>query len=107
MWNVLKHNDLAQAEGALQRRRGEMLQRQAEELGQLAADQAEIESLRRLAAIFCDKFHVAAAPTAADAAPATPTQTAPVPREAWRGAQRGGQQSNFATFSGAVARSTL
>jgi hypothetical protein len=105
MWSVLKQSHLEQAKVALERRRSEMLQRHAEEIVELEAEQADVVALRRLAAAFCDKFNVTAAAPRAEiaASPARPAPAKP-PREAWRVAPRGQHQSNFAMFSGAVAR---
>ena len=101
MWNVLKPSDLAQAKETLEARRGDLLRRHAEEIENLAAEQADIDTLRRLAAAFCDKFNVAPAPQR----PTHATRQGAGPsREPWRVAPRGQPQSNFAVFSGALAR---
>jgi anti-sigma factor RsiW len=103
MWSVLKQDDLSEARRALDSRRTEMLRRHTEEIEQLAADQAEIETLRRLATAFSEKFKTALAPPA-PAAPPAPNRYEPPPREPWRGAQREQPRTNFGTFSLALAR---
>jgi hypothetical protein len=104
MWTVLKESHLAQAKGALEERRRVLLRRHADELAQLAAEQDEIDALRRLAATFCDKFKVKAAPKSAPPRAPMPAPAARAPHDAWRGGTRGRHQSNFAMFSGALSR---
>jgi len=106
MWNVLKRNDLAQARHALELRRTELLRRHAEEIEQLEADRQEIDTLRRLAAAFSGKFKTQkAAPSANSAGP--PAARPLPPREPWRVTPRDHPRTNFAMFSGAIARATF
>ena len=103
MWSVLKPNDLLEARHALDGRRTETLRRHTEEIEKLAADQAEIDTLRRLAAAFSEKF-VTTAPAPAPVAPTAANRHQSPPREPWRGTQREQPRTNFGTFSLALAR---
>jgi hypothetical protein len=109
MWSVLKQHDLLEARHALDGRRAEMLRRHTVEIEQLTADQAEIETLRRLALAFSEKFKATAAPpepvamVEAVEAPAANGYQLPS-REPWRDAQRDLPRTNFGTFSLALAR---
>lgn len=104
MWSVLKQNDLLEARRAVDSRRAEMLRRHTEEIEQLAADQTEIETLRRLVTAFSEKFKTTVAPPAPAAPPEPANRHQPPPREPWRGAQREPPRTNFGTFSLALAR---
>jgi hypothetical protein len=79
MWNSLSPADIEQAKRDIARRREETLARQAEEIRGLAAEEAEIDTLDRLAAAFVRRFKTP--PTAgAEQAPAAPPAPLPEPR---------------------------
>jgi hypothetical protein len=107
MWNVLKPTDIVQAKRDLELCRAATLQRQAEEIEKLEADQAEIDELRRLAASFFSKFKKAATasapPPVALAAARDPVRSKPA-FEPVRAEPRKGPRTNFDTFSRAVSR---
>src|SRR5947209_4296883 len=58
MWNNLTSHDIEQAKQQLQLKREEILRRHAEEIGGLDADEAEVETLDRLADVFSGKFKI-------------------------------------------------
>ena len=63
MWERLTFDDIVQAKAETNRRRTEILARQAEEMRALAAEEAEVEALDRLIDEFAGKFgHVETAP---------------------------------------------
>jgi|SRR5579862_9759671 len=76
MWD-LKPSDIERAKQALGDRRAEALRRQQAELEGLAADQAAIDSLDRLAEAFCQKFRKAVNSATAQVAATTPPEPAP------------------------------
>src|SRR5689334_7753257 len=101
MWNNLSIADLEQARQQLALQREEILRRHAEEIGQLDADEAEIQALDQLAAAFIRKFQKIAAATAepepatepaapppAIAEPAAPPATKPPAAEHGHGGRR-------------------
>ena len=85
MWDRLKPTDIEQAKQALQARRAEILRRQQQELDGLDSDQAEIDSLDRLADRFLRKYRRAAEPAPARA-PAPAAAPVPPPRVAAKAA---------------------
>ncbi len=56
MWQSLKQAEIDQAKLQLERRREDMLRQHAAEIERLAADEADIETLDRLADEFAQKF---------------------------------------------------
>ena len=128
MWNNLSVADLEQARQQLAVQREEILRRHAEEIGQLDADEAEIQALDQLAAAFIRKFQKIAeataepgpatepaAPPPAIAEPAAPPATKPPAAEHGHGGRRSSRhthdddgstypQTNFEVFSRAAAR---
>jgi hypothetical protein len=114
MWDVLKPTDIQQAQQQLNARRAEIVQRHAEELAGLVADEADLEALDRLAAAFSSKFKKAAAP-AVPAVPAVavdkkpdlpamqhpPVSPRPQPRHSEK---RNLSGTNFEVFSRAVSK---
>lgn len=113
MWDVLKPTDLENAQRQLTERRADLLQRQAEEMATLQADEADLEALDRLAAAFSTKFKKAAPPPAlppevpvGKKPDLPPIQHQPIPpRPSARSEKRNLSGTNFEVFSRAVSKS--
>jgi hypothetical protein len=114
MWDVLKPTHIEEAQRQLKARRADLLQRQAEELARLQADETDLEALDRLAASFSRKFKTAAAPpipaiaverkSDRAAVPQPPVSARPQPRPA-PSEKRNLSGTNFEVFSRAVSKS--
>jgi hypothetical protein len=100
MWYVLKPTDLEKVKRDLAARGSETVQRHAAEIAAIEAEVAELETLRRLALSFADKFKQPPPPP-----PATPiafnVRPISLPSQA---ARRGQQLNNFEMFARAVAQ---
>lgn len=64
MWNILTQSDIERAKREIRARRAAVLQRQAREIELLEAERGELDTLLRLAGLFCRKFGRATAPPA-------------------------------------------
>jgi hypothetical protein len=95
---VLKPTDLENVKRDLAARGSETLQRHAAEIAAIEAEVAELDTLRRLATMFAEKFKK----PAAAAAPPAPSNVRPINRPL-PDERRGQHLSNFDMFVRAVA----
>ena len=109
MFEKLTQADIAQARDELNRRREEILRRQAAEIGGLDAELAGVERLDRLLDAFAAKYRKApaSAPPPEPAIPAAAGQAAPTAKSGSERAQpkRIFSGSNFDSFARALSKS--
>ncbi len=108
MWQSLKQADIDQAKAQLERRREDMLRQHAAEIERLAADEADVETLDRLADGFAQKFATFRAAPPSARLPTTPAvahnsfpprHAEPRPPE-----RRDTPRTNFEMFTRAMAK---
>ena len=106
MWESLRQTDIEQAKQHLKRRRGETLERHAEEVDGLDAEQTDLATLNRLATVFAQKLKQSTlsppAPRASSGSHTKPGDRAP---HAIRPRDQGNYpETNFQAFSRALSR---
>jgi hypothetical protein len=116
MWDVLKPTDIAAAQRQLEERRADLLRRHAEEAAGLAAEEADLDTLERLAAAFSGKFKKAATPAAPVVEVSKKPELPPIPQppatprphaRPSHTEKRSVSGTNFEVFSRAVSKQAL